>query len=83
MNQRPPDITIADLLASSSVEESENKSLWDLALPWNDSIIPEKKTGTSQAELWKALGRCEKCGELLPMTAFGMGDCRFKGNAHE
>lgn len=59
----------------------------DDPLPWNATINnnpPEAGTDYSQTfndtlrTQRRKEGRCEECGELRPMTAFGLGDCKFK-----
>jgi hypothetical protein len=50
----------------------------DFDLEPTPSVIP--KTGMSLDELKaerKALGQCERCGDTLRMTAFGLAPCEW------
>lgn len=44
-------------------------------LPWSQEEKVERLSATQLTEQRKRDGRCVICGDLLPMTAFGLGEC--------
>lgn len=52
----------------------------ELKLPYDLSQfgaweIEAAEPNSEQKAKWKKEGRCEECGDLLPMSIWGLGDC--------